>query len=259
MKRVLMFPDQARDYLARMNEASFKLGTMIDGLLKLGQFGQQALNLHPVLLNSVVREVQAELIQGTAGRNIDWRISELPSVNCDASLIKVVFVNLLSNALKFTRRQSCAVIEVGCAIEDGEQVIFVADNGEGFDMRHAENLFRIFQRLHPKEQFEGMGIGLATVQRVILRHGGRIWASAEGGKGARFCFTLPPADTPEPQPQERTANIPVLFLTARRQESDVARGFGYGADDYLMKPFNPFELSIRLERIMSLRPEPRVL
>ena len=135
----------------------------------------------------------------------------------------------------------------------------MADNGEGFDMRHAENLFRIFQRLHPKEQFEGMGIGLATVQRVILRHGGRIWASAEGGKGARFCFTLPPADTPEPQPQERTANIPVLFLTARRQESDVARGFGYGADDYLMKPFNPFELSIRLERIMSLRPEPRVL
>ncbi len=123
---------------------------------------------------------------------MEWRIGDLPSLDCDPGLTRQVFVNLLSNALKFTRPRHPAVIEVGRREIDGEQVLFVRDNGVGFSMKYAPKLFGAFQRLHRKEDFEGTGVGLATVHRIIQKHGGRIWAEAEVDRGAAFFFTLGP-------------------------------------------------------------------
>jgi light-regulated signal transduction histidine kinase (bacteriophytochrome) len=123
-------------------------------------------------------------------RTIEWRIGELPSASVDPGLITQVFANLISNAVKYTRRRNPAVIEIGSEKAEGASVIFIRDNGIGFDMKSAGRLFRVFQRLNPTEEFEGNGIGLATVQRIIELHGGKIWAEAELDKGAIFRFTL---------------------------------------------------------------------
>ena len=119
-----------------------------------------------------------------------WRVHPLPAAECDNALVKQVFRNLFSNALKFTRQRAETVIEVGHRVEDGQNVYFVRDNGVGFDMKYADKLFGVFQRLHLQEEFEGTGVGLATVQRIVLKHGGRIWAQAELNGGATFSFTL---------------------------------------------------------------------
>ncbi|MCX5892175.1 MAG: ATP-binding protein [Deltaproteobacteria bacterium] len=138
-------------------------------------------------------EVVAELSEANPGRVIEWRLNPLPHVSGDQGVLRQVWVNLLANALKFTRQQEVAVIEVGCGQEGDETAFFVKDNGVGFDMRYADKIFGVFQRLHAHKEFEGTGVGLALVQRIISRHGGRIWAEGEVDHGATVYFTLPPA------------------------------------------------------------------
>jgi light-regulated signal transduction histidine kinase (bacteriophytochrome) len=132
-----------------------------------------------------------ELESQTRGRNIAWQVGPLPEVDCDPELMESVVANLLSNAVKFTRGRDPAVIQVGQMSSEDQTVIFVRDNGAGFDMQYADRLFGVFQRLHRSDEFEGTGVGLATVQRIIHKHGGRIWAESELGKGATFFWTLP--------------------------------------------------------------------
>ena len=124
-------------------------------------------------------------------RNIEWWVEPLPELNCDARLLKLIFANLLSNAVKFTRKQENAVIEVGSRVTDGQPTIFVRDNGVGFDMQYADKLFGVFQRLHPQEDFEGTGIGLALCKRIVTNHHGEIFVRPNEGRGSRFHILLP--------------------------------------------------------------------
>jgi light-regulated signal transduction histidine kinase (bacteriophytochrome) len=138
----------------------------------------------------LVREVLEELNSREPERSVEINIGELPSCQGDAALLKQVWVNLLSNAYKYSRNRDPAVIEIGCQHTEGQNTYFVRDNGTGFDMRYAHKLFGVFQRLHRAEEFEGTGVGLAIVQRVVHRHGGRVWAEAGVDRGATFYFTL---------------------------------------------------------------------
>jgi PAS domain S-box-containing protein len=195
----------AQRHLERIQAGTQKMGLLIDELLNLARVGRQALNLQPTGLNSMVAEVIAILQPESEGRQVEWDISELPAVECDPILIKQVFQNLLSNALKFTRpcigadgsarvgtpaAASHAVIEVSHREENGQPVFMVRDNGVGFSMKYVDKLFGVFQRLHSTDEFEGTGIGLVTVQRIVHKHGGRVWAEGEPDKGATFYFTL---------------------------------------------------------------------
>jgi len=185
----------ARDYLDRIQAGTLRMGLLLDELLNLARLGRHALHPQPTQLNSVVAEVLAILQPETAGRQVDWIIADLPLVDCDAVLVQQVFQNLLVNALKFTRPRPRAVIEISCEFAppeapDGPLVFMVRDNGVGFNMKYADKLFGVFQRLHRTKDFEGTGIGLATVQRIIHKHGGRVWAEAEQDVGAAFYFTL---------------------------------------------------------------------
>jgi PAS domain S-box-containing protein len=180
----------AQRCLRRIQEAVQHMARLVDDLLNLGHVGRQALHLQPTALKSLVLEALGELKPETEGREMVWQIGDLPVVECDPSLMKLVFANLLSNAIKFTRAQKSAVIEVGQMTVEGQPVIFVRDNGVGFNMRYVEKLFGIFQRLHHRDDFEGTGVGLANVQRIVHKHGGRVWAEAEPYKGATFYFTL---------------------------------------------------------------------
>jgi light-regulated signal transduction histidine kinase (bacteriophytochrome) len=173
-----------------VREGTGKMDRLVNDLLSLAGVGRQELHRQPTGLNSLVEQVVADLASEVAERQIQWRIDSLPVVECDPGLMKQVLVNLLSNAVKFTRTRAQAVIEVGAQRENGERVIFVRDNGVGFDMKYAGKLFGVFQRLHRPQDFEGTGVGLATVQRIIQKHGGRIWADAKQDKGAVFYFTL---------------------------------------------------------------------
>jgi light-regulated signal transduction histidine kinase (bacteriophytochrome) len=149
-------------------------------------------------LNSLVEEVRADLKRSNPDRLIEWKVQTLPFVECDPGLMKQVFANLLSNAVKFTGPRKPAVIEVGVVRQDDHPAVFVRDNGVGFSMKYANKLFGVFQRLHRAEDFEGTGVGLATVQRIIDKHRGRVWAEAELDKGATFYFTLGSSDDPQP-------------------------------------------------------------
>lgn len=180
----------AQHYLQRVIDATQHMGHLVDDLLNLSRLGRKELARRLTPLDGLVQSVLEDLAQDTAGREIEWRISPLPSLDCDAALIKIVFFNLLANAVKFTRPRKQAVIEVGAQETDGHWVIFVRDNGVGFDPQYADKLFGIFQRLHREDEFEGTGIGLATVQRIIHRHGGRIWAESQVDQGATFFFVL---------------------------------------------------------------------
>ncbi|HEY2930933.1 MAG TPA: ATP-binding protein [Acidobacteriota bacterium] len=181
---------EARRYLQRVQDGTRQMGQLVDDLLDLTRLGRQELRRQATGVNSMVNEVMAQLQQDFEGRQIEWKIDRLPFVDCDPALMKQVFSNLLSNAVKFTRLREKAVIEVGTADLNGQPVVFVRDNGVGFSMKYADKLFGVFQRLHRQEDFEGTGVGLATVQRIIHKHGGKIWAEAELDKGATFYFTL---------------------------------------------------------------------
>jgi PAS domain S-box-containing protein len=181
---------EAQHHLQRIQEGTLRMGLLVDDLLNLARMGRRELSLQVSGLKSLVDELIKELQPECEGRQIDWKIGVLPFVECDPGLMKQVFQNLLSNALKFTRPRSQAVIEVGQKDRNGTPVLFVRDNGVGFSMKYADKLFGVFQRLHRAEDFEGTGVGLATVQRIIQKHGGRIWVEAELEKGATFYFTL---------------------------------------------------------------------
>ncbi len=143
-------------------------------------------------LNVVVHEVIAGFERELAGRDVTFDVTPLPAIECDRGLVTQVFWNLLANAIKFTGSRRHALISVGETSQDGETVLFVRDNGVGFDMKHAGKLFGAFERLHRHDEFEGTGVGLATVQQIILKHQGRIWAHAEPDRGATFYFKLQP-------------------------------------------------------------------
>jgi light-regulated signal transduction histidine kinase (bacteriophytochrome) len=178
-------------YLTIISTAAGKMGDLIDDLLALSRTGRAELRAQDVDLTRLVSEVSAECAQDAKGRCVVWKLGELPRVTGDPALLRVVFVNLLSNAVKFTARREEAVIEVaGAAGKDGEVIIHVRDNGAGFDSRYADKLFGVFQRLHRDDEFEGTGIGLATVQRIVHRHGGRVWAEGEVDRGATFYLAL---------------------------------------------------------------------
>jgi light-regulated signal transduction histidine kinase (bacteriophytochrome) len=184
----------AQSCLTRIQDATANMGELIDDLLNLARIGRQDMRRHATDLNAVVEGAIEDLKMEGAGREIDWRVKSLPTLDCDAGLMKIVFANLLSNAVKYTRGREPAVIEVGAGSRDGVSTIYVRDNGVGFDPKYADKLFGVFQRLHRNEDFEGTGIGLATVQRIVKRHGGTIWAEAEFGKGAAFYFTMQPME-----------------------------------------------------------------
>jgi PAS domain S-box-containing protein len=184
--------EQGRHYMAVISDAAKKMGLLIGDLLSFSRMGRHAMSIQPLALGPLVREVIRELEPDTAGRTIDWRIDDLPMVEGDASMLRTVLANLIDNAVKFTRPRQAAQIEIGALPDrDAEAVIFVRDNGVGFDMTYADKLFGVFQRLHSGEAFEGTGIGLANVRRIIARHGGRTWAEGKPDQGAAFFFSLP--------------------------------------------------------------------
>ena len=183
-------PAEARRHIERVEDNARHMGRLVDDLLSFSRLGRQPLQTQTISPAPIVREALDRLKPDYEGRTVEIAMGELPPCDADPSLLRHVFTNLLSNAIKFTRKQPAARIEIGCHPEAGELIFFVKDNGIGFDMQYADKLFGVFQRLHRAEDFEGTGVGLAIVQRIIHRHGGRIWAQAEVGRGATFFFTL---------------------------------------------------------------------
>jgi PAS domain S-box-containing protein len=178
------------DYLARIQANVVRMQRLVDDLLRFAHLGEKGLQVLPTDLNEIVREVVAGFESNLVGRKVTFEISSLPMVDCDRGLVTQVFWNLLANAIKFTGTRPHAVVSVGESIQNGEQILFVRDNGVGFDMKHAGKLFAAFQRLHRSDEFEGTGVGLATVQSIVMKHHGRIWAESEPGHGAAFFFSL---------------------------------------------------------------------
>jgi PAS domain S-box-containing protein len=178
-------------YVMMILESAKRMGTLIDDLLAFSRIGRSETHKTTVSLEQLVEEALAEVRPDTVGRNIVWRVGGLPAWYGDRSMLRLALVNLISNAVKFTRTRSPAEIEIGCRNQDQDQVVvFVRDNGVGFDMKYVSKLFGVFQRLHAREAFEGTGIGLATVQRIVNRHGGKAWAEGQTDKGATFYFSL---------------------------------------------------------------------
>ncbi|MDB6018874.1 MAG: aphA [Pedosphaera sp.] len=191
----LLSPEALR-YAAKIRQGSQNMGRLVDDLLNLSRVGKQEVNRQSVPLNSVVNEALAEIQSETNGRQIEWRIGSLPTFDGDPGLLRLLFINLLANAAKYTRQRTPAKIEIDQMQFNGDVIVFVRDNGVGFNMKYSNKLFGVFQRLHRAEEFEGTGVGLATVLRIVRKHGGKIWAEAEVGKGATFFFTLAPSGSP---------------------------------------------------------------
>ena len=181
---------QVQRYLRLIRQSTQQMDHLIDDLLAFSRLGRQAITMEQVSPLAIVSRAMEELHAEQDGRKIDLVVGELPECQADPALLKQVYLNLLSNALKFTRRRKVARIQVGAQHIDGQCVYFVRDNGVGFDMKYIDKLFGVFQRLHRSEEYEGTGVGLAIVQRIIQRHGGRVWAEAGVDKGAVFYFTL---------------------------------------------------------------------
>ena len=179
------------EHLQHVRAAAQRMGVLIDDLLALSRSARQDLLRKSVDLSAMAASVIADLRSAAPGRRVEAVVQPDLVVDADTTLLEVILVNLLGNAWKFTSRHETARIEVGVTDTDGERAFFVRDDGAGFDMHEAEHLFGAFQRFHTADQFEGDGIGLATVQRLVARHGGRVWAEAEVEKGAMFYFTLP--------------------------------------------------------------------
>lgn len=183
--------DKGLHYVDTIATSARQMGVLIDDLLQFSRTGRTEMHKERMDMNKALQEALTQLKECNAGRNIEWVIADLPSVLGDYALLRQVWINLLGNAVKYTGTREFARIEVSASNESGEIIFVVADNGVGFDMKYADKLFGVFQRLHTQEEFEGTGIGLATVQRIINRHGGRVWAEAERDKGAKFYFMLP--------------------------------------------------------------------
>lgn len=183
--------EEGRRYMAHISGSARKMGELIDDLLAFSRMGRQAMSIGDLDLAATARRIIRELEPDRAGRSIEWRIGDIATVKGDASMLRIVMTNLIANALKFTRPRERAIIEIGSRGGEREIVIFVRDNGVGFDPARAKNLFEVFHRLHSADEFEGTGVGLAIAKRILLRHGGRIWADGEVGKGATFSFSLP--------------------------------------------------------------------
>jgi PAS domain S-box-containing protein len=187
-----MLSEDGIRYLDRVLQAATHMGRLVDDLLNLARIGRKEISRQMVKLDDLVREAMADLPPEIVERHIEWRIEPLGETSCDPGLLKLVLVNLLSNAVKFTKTRQLAVIEVGTRQAGGVPIFFIRDNGVGFDPKYADKLFGVFQRLHRQEDFAGTGIGLATVQRIIHRHGGQVWAESEPDRGATFFFSLEP-------------------------------------------------------------------
>ena len=182
---------EARRYLQVIQDNTRKMGQLIDDLLAFSRLGRKPVDKTDVDLKKMAADVFAEIRPLVPDRAIEFRVGDLPKGPGDPALLHQVLVNLISNAVKYTRSRPSAVIEIGARVEPGELIYFVRDNGVGFDMEYAHKLFGVFQRLHSTSEFEGTGVGLALVQRIIQRHGGRVWGEGKVGEGATFFFTLP--------------------------------------------------------------------
>jgi light-regulated signal transduction histidine kinase (bacteriophytochrome) len=184
--------DKGQRHMTMILESAKRMGNLIDDLLAFSRIGRAEAQMTLVNLDQLVKEVVSELRQDTVGREIIWRIGSLPPCYGDRSMLRIALVNLVSNAIKFTRQRERAEIEIGCS-EGSERdvVVFIRDNGAGFDMKYVDKLFGVFQRLHHADEFEGTGIGLATVQRIIHRHGGKVRAEGAVDQGATFYFSAP--------------------------------------------------------------------
>ncbi len=188
--------EQSRHYLHVITKASHSMGQLIDDLLSFSRMARSEMHATTVDLDAIVAEARRDLESAAPERRIQWTVRSLPTAQGDRAMLKQVMANLLGNAVKYTRPRNPAVIEIGCAGTEGDRsVLYVRDNGVGFDMQYADKLFGVFQRLHHADEFEGTGIGLANVQRIVLRHGGRVWAESKLDAGATFFFTLPLAVT----------------------------------------------------------------
>lgn len=180
-----------RHYLQVIQENTQKMGHMIDDLLEFSRLGRQEMKLSSFDLGALAAEVFEELRRAEDTREVQFKLEPLPPARGDRVMLRQVLVNLLSNAMKFTRTKDTAVVQMGGSEQEGENVYCVKDNGVGFDRQYAHKLFGVFQRLHSQEEFEGTGVGLAIVRQIVQRHGGRIWAEAKLGQEAKFFFTLP--------------------------------------------------------------------
>jgi PAS domain S-box-containing protein len=186
-----LLDDKSQRYVAIILESAKRMGNLIDDLLSFSRIGRAETHKTMLSLQQLVQEALTEVGQETGGRNIVWRVGTLPAWYGDRSMLRLALVNLVSNAVKFTRTRPQAEIEIACMDQKQDQVVvFIRDNGVGFDMKYVDKLFGVFQRLHTPEAFEGTGIGLATVQRIVHRHGGRVWAEGLVDKGATFFFSL---------------------------------------------------------------------
>jgi len=183
--------DKGMRCIDKISGLTRQMGQLIEDLLAFSRTGRVEMKREPVDSNQVLHEISGQFENETKGRNITWDIQRLPEVVCDRTLLKAALTNLVSNALKYTSPREHAVIEIWSVKEGNEHVFHIRDNGVGFDMKYRDRLFGLFERLHRQEEFEGSGVGLANVQRIIERHGGRVWAEGEVERGATFCFTLP--------------------------------------------------------------------
>jgi PAS domain S-box-containing protein len=183
-------PADGQRYLGIIRDTAQKMGQLIDDLLEFARLGRQPLTRRPVDVGQLARHAYDGLVPQCQGRRIELSLGELPACDADPALLRQVWVNLLGNAVKYTRQRETAVIEVGHELNGGVVEYYVRDNGAGFDMRYAHKLFGVFERLHRADEFEGTGVGLAIVQRIVQRHGGRVRAHGEPGRGASFHFTL---------------------------------------------------------------------
>ena len=195
--------DQGKHYIDCTLGASQRMGQLIDDLLQFSRLGRREIHKSQIDLNAVIREIRRELEPESDGRRIVWQVEDLPPAEADPTMLRQVLENLIANALKFTRKREVAEISIGTMREqDGQRVFFVRDNGAGFDMHYYDKLFQVFQRLHGEDEFEGTGIGLANVRRIVERHGGRVWAEGEVDKGATFYFSVPQADISDGETNE---------------------------------------------------------
>jgi signal transduction histidine kinase len=184
-------PEKAARYLSTIGDAAEEMSELIDDLLAFSRMGRAEMKSDTVILDNLVEQAIRILEMETRGRRIEWKIAPLPNVTGDTAMLRIVLANLISNAVKYTSTRDPACIEIGCSgTQNGRAEIFVRDNGVGFDMQYAHKLFGVFQRLHRQEEFEGTGIGLATVRRIIARHGGTVRAEGELDRGATFSFSI---------------------------------------------------------------------